>query len=389
MKVALLSIDNPYLNAIGGKHIHLLLLKRGLKHLEQDVDTYYYNLSKLEKMKILIGYPHYKLMSRAKRYLIKLSMRGQFFAKINLSEYDVVNAHDVLSAAYSSANKLVLTLHGYFARETINYGNFSDAETPTVMSECMRIERAALSKAHHVIAVDHRIRDYVVKEFGYPEEKVMVIHNAVDTDRFSPVTAEEKKVIRKKLRLPEDTFIVLIPRRFVKKNGVIHAAEALKLIEGDVLFIFAGRGLLLGELQNILKNDKRAIIFDGTLIHDRIVNYYKASDVVLIPSVPSDGIEEATSLAMLEGMATGKIVICTPIGGMKEVIREWENGVFVKPGSAENIAEKIAYIKENYDSLMYLGENARTYVIKNNSYIKHARKFLTVYEKVLEIGWRK
>ncbi|HEY8543272.1 MAG TPA: glycosyltransferase family 4 protein, partial [Pseudothermotoga sp.] len=106
--------------------------------------------------------------------------------------------------------------------------------------------------------------------------------------------------------------------------------------------------------------------------------------VVLVPSITSkEGVEEATSLSMLEGMACGKVVICTNVGGMKEVIEHMENGILIEQKNPDAIVEAVEFVRKHYDNLEKLREAARDYVVKNHSYLEHAKKILKIYSKVL------
>jgi Glycosyltransferase len=93
--------------------------------------------------------------------------------------------------------------------------------------------------------------------------------------------------------------------------------------------IIIGDGILKDSLVKLSADDPR-IFFTGPINHSEIVQFFQMSDVVLIPSITSNDIQEATSLSMLEGMSTGKVVICSNIGGMKEVIINNINGFLVK-----------------------------------------------------------
>jgi len=80
--------------------------------------------------------------------------------------------------------------------------------------------------------------------------------------------------------------------------------------------------------------------------NSKIHSYYQASDVVLVPSVTSNGVQEATSLNMLEGIACGKVVVYSNIGGMAEVVKDGINGFLVEEGSVDSICEKLPYRKK-------------------------------------------
>ncbi|WDU83962.1 glycosyltransferase [Caloramator sp. Dgby_cultured_2] len=74
----------------------------------------------------------------------------------------------------------------------------------------------------------------------------------------------------------------------------------------------------------------------GPISHDKVYDFFKVSKIVLIPSIKSNLVEEATSLAALEGMACGKIVIASNIGGLKEIIVNNKNGYLFQQKTLEN-----------------------------------------------------
>jgi glycosyltransferase involved in cell wall biosynthesis len=110
------------------------------------------------------------------------------------------------------------------------------------------------------------------------------------------------------------------------------------------------------------------------------------ADTVLIPSVTTHGIQEASSLAMLEGMACGKIVNCSNIGGMKEIIQNMNNSIFTKEKDQQSIAEVIETIIDNPGMRLKIGAEAAEYVLQNHSFLVHAHKVAQAYDNVLREG---
>ncbi|NPU89508.1 MAG: glycosyltransferase family 4 protein [Fervidobacterium sp.] len=398
MKIAIVSVDNSKLVRIGGKHVHQNLLEKALLKLGHEVGVFYpvpiRRLNVVGKLKVALwsiaSAPFEFIGSDPIFFAFKSYIRyyERFFRKMDFSEYDLVHAHDVVSAVDVNFGKIVLTLHGYYAKEVLNYNSFrfkKEKLREKIYSYCYEIEKAAIEKADFIIAVDSRIKDYIVSEFSYPSEKIAVIYNAVDTERFSPVSEKEKALIRKELGLPLEKLIVLVPRRYVDKNGVQYAARAFaRMKDSDFYFVFAGEGPLKGLIEETLKGKQNVKVMGG-IPNTEVHRYYQASDVILVPSITSkEGVEEATSLTMLEGMACGKIVICSNVGGMKEVIKDGKNGFLIEQKSEEAIIEKLVYVKDNYDKLEEIRKMAREYVIQNHGYIEHAKKVLEVYEKVLD-----
>lgn len=387
MKVAILSCDNSRIIKFGGKHVHQNLLERGLRHIGVDVECFYPDpvLSKFDLLKKILKAGPLSIFSKEKRFKANIKRFLTFFSNIQLSRFDIIHCHDVVAAYGALHENVVLTLHGYLARETINYmkKNISEKTKSNIYNFLYNMERDVLPKVKHIIAVDNRIKSYIIEEFDYPSEKITVIFNAVDTDLFSPVSEAEKINLREKLGIPTNAFVVLVPRRYVKKNGVTYAAEAFKKIKSnDFFFIFVGGGTLKKEIEMLLIDNNNKLILDG-IPNEKVHEYYKASDVILIPSVTSDGVEEATSLSMLEGMACGKITICTNIGGMKEIIKHEENGLLIEQANPNAIIDSIIFAKDNYVKLESIRETARKYVVNNHSYIKHAKQVMEVYMRVI------
>ncbi len=382
MRILLTSTDNPYTSHLGGKHIHLRLLERGLTAAGAEVTALYYNRDAAKefiKRSALMLFPE-KRMFKTKIDLMTTYLRKRIPAK----EFDVIHAHDILSllAVSHMPQKKTLTLHGYFARENIEFVR-KEKDRKAIYPLLLDYEKAAVKYADHIITVDQRLKDYVESQFTFPADQVTVMYNAVDTDRFSPVAHEEQERLKRSLGFSKEHFIVLVPRRLVEKNGVIHAVQAMKSIKSkNIRMIVAGDGPERKAIANRARQDGR-IQLAGTIPHDRIDPYYKMTDIVLIPSITSHGIQEATSLSMLEGMACGKVAVCSSIGGMKEVIQHMKNGILVAEKEPAMIAQAIEEIDESPSLNAKIGAAAREYVMQNHSYISHAERVLRIYGTAL------
>jgi glycosyltransferase involved in cell wall biosynthesis len=209
------------------------------------------------------------------------------------------------------------------------------------------------------------------------------MYNAVDTDRFEPVSEKEKQALKEKLGFTTQNLIVIVPRRLVEKNGAIYAARAMKnLKNSDLRMVIAGDGPERAKVAEEAKRDSR-ISLAGTVPHEKIDPYYKMADIILIPSITSHGIQEATSLSMLEGMACGKVVICSNIGGMREIIQDMKTGILTEEKQPERIAKAIETIADSPDLKVKIGNEARKYVQQNHSFVVHAGKVAQIYRSLL------
>jgi glycosyltransferase involved in cell wall biosynthesis len=152
-----------------------------------------------------------------------------------------------------------------------------------------------------------------------------------------------------------------------------------------VRMVIAGDGPERDKIMKEAEGESR-VYFAGLIPHNKIAPYYMMADIILIPSITSHGVQEATSLAMLEGMACGKVTICSNIGGMREIIQHMKSGILTKEKDPGNIAEIVETVIENKELTAELGRYARDYVLKNHSYVVHAEKIAEIYSNVLGEG---
>lgn len=401
MKVLMVAGDNPHAIKIGGKHIHQLLLEKGLTSQGIDVDAVYPRFSDSRSIRLLEYIKHGLLTGNPTQFippdkLQVISIVNQLrnaLASIDIDSYSVVHCHDVVSAyafrqAFPHATlPKILTLHGYFAREAVDYSRIrTDRAKKVFFDFCYAIEEEGVRWSDRIICVDTRLRDYVDDTFSYPSAHISVVQNATDTDLFCPISEEENAQIREEMGYSEDQFIIIVPRRLVPKNGVQFAILAMKYIpDNNVRLLVLGDGPQYPELAALAQGDAR-VQFLGAVPHEFVERYYKISNVVLIPSITSHGVQEATSLSMLEGMACGKIVICSSIGGMREVLQDDVTGYLVSERNPEEIAGKINSILKGSVDIESMGRRAREYVVEHHSYIPHAVLIRNVYETACPVN---
>ena len=400
MKVTITATDNPYQIMIGGKHIHQLLLEKGLSELGVDVVTFYpvvkYDPPINRYIKYLISLLRNRdLTSPYKDRIWQIVSQLETLYSNNqnvINKTDIIHFHDVVSLYSFVKSKIknnapqILTVHGYFAREFIDYNRIPKFVKDRVYLLALDIEKEAIVNADFIIAVDSQIKNYILEFFGYSKSEIVVLPNAIDTETFSPVSKSEQAFLKKKLGFTPEDFLILVPRRLVPKNGVIYAVRAMKFIEEEnIKLVILGDGIERKNIEKEIKKynlNKKVLLF-GSVPHSEIHRYFKATDVVLIPSITSHGVQEATSLAALEGMSCGKPVIATNVGGLKEIIKDGKTGFLIPEKDPHAIANLIDFVFNNPHIIETLGINARRHVLERHSYIQYAKQVLSIYHNIM------
>lgn len=228
------------------------------------------------------------------------------------------------------------------------------------------LERA-FARPRKVVSVDTNSINVVRALFPAAAERMVLIPNWVDTERFHPPA---KRTQRKPL--------ILIPRRAVPIRGTELVGPILDRLSDGCCVLWAGDGSppQLEALRRIAARDARFELRAATF--EEMPDLYRSADICLIPSVGSEG----QSLACLEGMASGCAVVATRVGALPELVQDGVNGLICDP-SPDAIASAIRRLLQDPQLRQNLGAAARGTAERHSLTIWRDR-----WEKLLaELGW--
>lgn len=168
-----------------------------------------------------------------------------------------------------------------------------------------------------VIAVSRRVKDEVVSLYGYPSERIAVVYNGVDSERFRPLAPEERRARRAELGAGQDDVVALLVGSGFERKGVGLLVRALALAREERLLAWvAGKGRPGGYLRLA-----RSLGVEGRVRFLGVVQgmegLYGAADVLVAPSV-----YEPFGNVCLEAMAAGLPVVASAAVGAAELLGE-------------------------------------------------------------------
>jgi glycosyltransferase involved in cell wall biosynthesis len=175
---------------------------------------------------------------------------------------------------------------------------------------------------------------------------VSVIGNPVNIERFSiALKKDDRDEIRRSFGLgPEDLFLVTTSR-LVRKNGVDILIRAVaRLTHLPIKLLIIGDGEMRHELE-VLANVigvSRKIVFAGMLRQDDILRILASADIFCRPSR-----SEGFGNSFIEAIAAGLPVIAPPIEGIRDFLRDGENGLAVAPEDPEAVASAIEVLMKD------------------------------------------
>jgi glycosyltransferase involved in cell wall biosynthesis len=192
----------------------------------------------------------------------------------------------------------------------------------------------AVRRADGVVAVAQALKDELVR-LGAPAEKVRILRNGVDLQRFRPL---DRSALRAKLGL--DGPVVLSVGHLIERKGHHLIVEAIERLPGATLLIVGegdARPALMRRARELGVADRVRLL--GSVPHDTLAEIYSAADALALASS-----REGWPNVLLESMACGTPVAASPVWGSKEVVAAPEAGRLADARSSEAMAEALAEI---------------------------------------------
>ncbi|MDH5545595.1 MAG: glycosyltransferase family 4 protein [Gammaproteobacteria bacterium] len=197
----------------------------------------------------------------------------------------------------------------------------------------------AAQRANAIITVCQALKN-VLLELGIPDEKITVLRNGVDLEKFRP--PENREQLRRRLGFSGKT--VLSVGNLVELKGHHLIIEALLELK-DVSLVVAGSGERQEFLQRLVSSLglEDRVRFLGSVKHTELKDYYGAADMLVLASS-----REGWANVLLESMACGTPVVATKLWGTPEVVTAPESGLLIDERSVGAIAKGISALYSSY-----------------------------------------
>lgn len=256
--------------------------------------------------------------------------------------------------AWKQGRKMVVHVHG---------GLFLTA--PHIPSYLLRIMRWVFGQNVPFIVLSDMEKDILKKRFG--AKRVAVLPNCVDlSDAEAYAQENNARVESEPLRIgylgriePNKGMTeLLVACQQLKKDGVAYklVIAGKEQTEGEYLPLFEER---------LDDNFEYAGLVSGKTKCD----FLRSLDAFVLPTY-----FEGLPMSLLETMSYGTAPIVTPVGSIPQVVKDGENGVFIKDHDSDSIVTAVKRMDENRALLRKLGDEARKTIFDKFSpkkYIEH------------------
>jgi glycosyltransferase involved in cell wall biosynthesis len=193
----------------------------------------------------------------------------------------------------------------------------------------------------------------------------IVVYNGVDLGHYDPDRWKEKaKRIRAQYSILENELIVLYVGRIIPGKGCLELAQAFMqadvpvsrlVIAGDLTESNSGRNEFIIRLREIAEDSRKRIILAGSVPQIEIPAWYQAADLVVVPSLQSEGLPKVIT----EALVMGKPVLASDRGGALELVRPGQNGWLLEnPEDIIQFSKQIKGILHDREKLVEFGRRA-------------------------------
>ena len=275
-----------------------------------------------------------------------------------------------LRSACAAGAKLVYTVHNVLPHDT----GRRYAET----------YEAVYHYVDALICHTHASKRRLVKEFGVPEENIWVIpHGPLAAGRSDVTQAQARAALENS----EERFTALLFGRLHPYKGIKFLLRAWKKVAArrpEARLVLAGSGeeAYLAELSSLIQ---LLGLTNQVETHFRFVPdqelglLIQAADVLVYPyeSITQSG-------ALLTGMAAGKAIVATAVGGFRETLHDGENSLLVEYGNEEALADAVQLLCDDAKTRARLGAAVRELLRTEYSWASIARRTAHCYAAVLE-----
>jgi glycosyltransferase involved in cell wall biosynthesis len=250
------------------------------------------------------------------------------------------------------------------------------------LSWCKRL----IGKVDHAFTVSETLRQSVIKTWGGVPEKISVIPNGADTDKFK--SDREPLGLRQELKLEKKAKVVTFVGALGPWHGVqfliMAAPSIIKRVPETHLWLVGGaKEYDTIYLQDLIKNlklqDKVHIL--GSRPSEDIPRILVESDVGVAPYPQFD--MGFSPLKIFEYMAAGVPIVSSDLPSIREILDNEITGLLVEPENDDELAGAIVKLLQNPQLSQQLSLNARNKVEESYSWAAVTEKLIGLYEELI------
>lgn len=220
-------------------------------------------------------------------------------------------------------------------------------------------------------------------------ERIQVIHNFLDFDKFHMPTPDMRRAARERFGLADDEVAMLLPGRISLQKHQLGLAVAIHLLQRRGVNLSRVRVLLAGRERDRFVVALLPRLMSTLSVEDymdrmgpvkEMVTLYHAADFLVMPSL-----YEGLSNAVLESHACGLPAVVSRAANIDEIVLEGESGFEVPTFAHRQLADAIErMLALDTETRIRMGQRGRAHVEQKFSTERVLAEFIELYDRLLE-----
>ena len=252
-----------------------------------------------------------------------------------------------------------------------------------IIRKMIAFRNRLLFAADKFLAISSVIKDEYIAS-GVNEDRIVMIPNGIDTEKYRPVDNEEKIALRARLGLP-DKLVFVYTGKMNRGKGLELLLEVWVNIVAQydnvhLYLVGSGDFQALGcenELRRYVEANQLSqhVTFTGYV--ENVTEYLQAADFFVIPSE-----SESQCLSLIEALACELPAIATAAGGIVDVVEDGVNGLLVPVGDAARLQQTISNFVGQPEKARGMGVQGRINVIERFGIEKDIDDHLRLFKQL-------
>lgn len=262
---------------------------------------------------------------------------------IKKEKYDLVHTHLAkagilgrLAAKLAGAPVIIHTLHGTIFHQELN---------PIVKKIYIIFEKWMAKYTDCIISVGHDLKNRYLQEGIGRKTQYKIVRSGMNLDRFYNVKNKSEKDIagiKLSFGFGEKDIIVGMAASLEPRKGHKYAIDVAQRIitqNNNVKFVFAGDGYLKEQIKEDIKKGGLEVNIKLSGFLDNVEDFFAMCDTVILTSL-----WEGLPQVLVQAAASGRPMVSFDVEGVREVIRDGENGFVVPIKDVDAMTEKISFL---------------------------------------------
>ncbi|HEY0060977.1 MAG TPA: TIGR04063 family PEP-CTERM/XrtA system glycosyltransferase [Telluria sp.] len=302
---------------------------------------------------------------------------------------DVLHAHSpslnavaALRAGKKFGIPVVYEVRAFWEDAAVDHGTASENGLRYRLTRAL--ETYALKNASAVTTICEGLRKDIVAR-GIAADKVTVIPNAVDIDKFA-VGGMADLELKRSLGLQDMRLIGFIGSFYAYEglDVLLRAVPAMIARQPDLRVLLVGGGPQDAQLRQLAKdlNIEDKVVFTGRVPHEQVARYYDLLDVLVYPRLSMRLTDLVTPLKPLEAMAQGRVLAASDVGGHLELIEHGKTGVLFKSDDPQSLAENVGALLDGQQKWPELRAAGRHFVETERNWPVSVARYKAIYGRL-------